>query len=72
MTAQHDLLKDTRENVGLIALFWRHKGVDGTNPIPEMRLEKVRVEMALHVLACNLTRVMNVPGTSPLIDAMRA
>jgi transposase len=35
------------------------------------RLPKVATEMALHVLAYNLTRVMNIVGTQPLIAAMR-
>jgi hypothetical protein len=29
-------------------------------------------EMALHVLAYNLTRVMNIMGCQPLLAAMRA
>ena len=36
------------------------------------RLPKVATEMALHVLAYNLTRVMNIMGTEPLIAAIRA
>ena len=36
------------------------------------RLKNVRTEMALHVLAYNLTRVINILGTGPLIRAMRA
>jgi transposase len=36
------------------------------------RLKNVRTEMALHVLAYNLTRVMNIIGIAPLIAAMRA
>ncbi len=36
------------------------------------RLKNVRTEMALHVLAYNLTRVMNILGIGPLIQAMRA
>ncbi len=36
------------------------------------RLPKVATEMALHVLAYNLTRVMNIMGTQPLMIAMRA
>jgi transposase len=36
------------------------------------RLPKVATEMALHVLAYNLTRVMNIMGVKPLIAAMRA
>ena len=36
------------------------------------RLPKVATEMALHVLAYNLTRVMNIMGVRPLLAAMRA
>ncbi len=36
------------------------------------RLPRVATEMALHVLAYNLTRVMNILGTAPLIQAIRA
>jgi len=36
------------------------------------RLPRVATEMALHVLAYNLTRVMNILGIAPLINAMRA
>ena len=35
-------------------------------------LPKVATEVALHVLGYNLTRVMNILGTGPLIKAMRA
>jgi hypothetical protein len=35
-------------------------------------LPRVAAEMALHVLAYNLTRAMNIIGTKPLIAAMRA
>jgi hypothetical protein len=35
-------------------------------------LQRVRTEMALHVLAYNLTRAINLMGSAPLIDAMRA
>ena len=35
-------------------------------------LPRVATEMALHVLAYNLTRVMNILGTGPLMAAMRA
>jgi hypothetical protein len=35
-------------------------------------LKRVRTEMALHVLAYNLTRVMNILGIAPLIAAIRA
>jgi DDE family transposase len=36
------------------------------------RLPKVAAEMALSVLAYNLTRVMNILGIKPLIAAIRA
>jgi transposase len=36
------------------------------------RLPKVATEMALHVLAYNLTRAMNIIGVQPLLAAMRA
>ena len=36
------------------------------------RLPKVATEMALHVLAYNLTRVMNIVGVKPLMAAIRA
>jgi DDE family transposase len=36
------------------------------------RLPKVATEMALHVLAYNLTRVMNIIGVQPLLPVMRA
>ena len=35
-------------------------------------LPRVATEMALHVLAYNLTRVINILGIAPLINAMRA
>jgi hypothetical protein len=35
-------------------------------------LSRVAAEMALHVLAYNLTRVMNIMGVQPLLAAMRA
>jgi len=36
------------------------------------RLPNVACEMALHVLAYNLTRVMNIIGRKQLIEAIRA
>ena len=36
------------------------------------RLPRVATEMALHVLAYNLTRVINIVGIQPLMAAMRA
>ena len=35
------------------------------------RLPKVATEMALHVLAYNITRAMNIIGVEPLIAAIR-
>ena len=35
-------------------------------------LKRVGTEMALHVLAYNLKRVINIIGIAPLIAAMRA
>jgi transposase len=35
-------------------------------------LPKVATEMALHVLAYNFTRVMNIVGIKPLLAAIRA
>jgi len=35
-------------------------------------LPRVATEMAMHVLAYNLTRVMNIMGVKPLLSAMRA
>jgi hypothetical protein len=36
------------------------------------KLPKVATEMALHVFAYNLTRVMNIIGIKPLLAAIRA
>ena len=36
------------------------------------QLPKGATEMALHVLAYNLTRVMNIVGIKPLLVAIRA
>ena len=35
-------------------------------------LPKVATEMSLHVLAYNLTRVMNIVGVKPLLAAIQA
>jgi hypothetical protein len=35
-------------------------------------LPRVATEMTLHVLAYNLTRVMNIMGVQPLLAAIRA
>ena len=44
----------------------------GTTHFLMKRLPKVATEMALHVLAYNLTRVMNIVGVKPLLVAIRA
>jgi len=36
------------------------------------RLKNVKTEMALNVLAYNLTRVINIIGIKPLLAAIRA
>jgi len=36
------------------------------------RLPRVATEMALHVLAYNFTRVMNIIGVGPLMTAIEA
>jgi hypothetical protein len=50
-----------------ISLFGRSRGGAGMKTLP-----KVAAEMALSVLAYNLTRVINILGTRPLIAAIRA
>ena len=44
----------------------------GTTHFLTKRLKNVLTEMALSVLAYNLTRYMNILGIGPLIQAMRA
>jgi hypothetical protein len=42
----------------------RHdQSLDRCNPLPDETLPRVAAEMALHVLAYNMTRVMNIMGT---------
>jgi hypothetical protein len=49
----------------------RHaEGAHGSNALPHQTLPKVAAEMALSVLAYNLTRVMNIIGIKPLIAAI--
>jgi hypothetical protein len=38
---------------------------------PRFRLPKVAAEMAMRVLAYNLTRVMNIVGIKPFLAAIR-
>ena len=44
----------------------------GATHFPMKRLKNVRTEMALRVLAYNLTRVMNIIGVRSLMAAIRA
>ena len=51
----------------------RHdQGPDGATHFLMKTLPRVAAEMALHVLAYNLTRVMNILGVQPLMAVMRA
>jgi hypothetical protein len=43
-----------------------------TDPFLMKTLPQVASEMALHVLAYDLTRVMNIIGIQPLVAAIRA
>ena len=53
-------------------LFGTIKSWMGATHFLMKRLKNVRTEMALNVLAYNLTRVMNIIGIGPLMAAMRA
>jgi transposase len=44
----------------------------GTTHFLTKTLDRVNTEMSLHVLAYNLKRMMNIMGTKPLIEAIRA
>ncbi len=48
------------------------KSCMGSTHFQMKTLKRVATEMALHVLAYNLKRVMNIMGINPLIAAMRA
>jgi hypothetical protein len=45
--------------------------VDGRDALSNEAPAEGRSEMALHVLAYNLTRVMNIIGVQPLLAAMK-
>ena len=49
-----------------------NEGAHGNDTLPDETLPKVAAEVALSVLAYNLTRVMNIVGIKPLIAAIRA
>ena len=44
----------------------------GTTHFLMRTLKRTRTEMALHVLAYNLSRVVNILGVAPLMTAIRA
>jgi hypothetical protein len=46
--------------------------MDGSDPLQDRTLDKVRTEMSLHVLAYNLKRVVAMLGPQSLIEAIRA
>jgi hypothetical protein len=48
------------------------QGADGATHFLLKRLPRVATEMALHVLAYNLTRVLNIVGIKPMMAAVRA
>lgn len=53
------------------ALSLKELGFEGVEAAATGR-PKVATEMALHVLAYNLTRVMNIIGIKPLMAAIQA
>ncbi len=55
----------------LIASLWRCAAIWFCRRMVKT-LKRVGTEMALHVLAYNLKRVMNIMGIGPLIAAMSA
>ena len=65
-SGQRDVLKSSKHPFGTI------KARMGATHFLMKTLPRVAAEMALHVLAYNMTRVMNIMGTKPLIAAMRA
>ena len=46
--------------------------LDRLYALPDENLKRVGNEMALHVLAYNLKRVISIMGIAPLIAAMKA
>lgn len=63
-------MRQRRETVG--HPFGTIKSWMGYTHFQMKTLKRVGTEMALHVLAYNLKRVMNIIGIRPLIAAMRA
>jgi len=52
--------------------FGTIKALMGATHFLMKTMPRVATEMALHVLAYSLTRVMNIVGTGPLVAAMQA
>ena len=50
--------------------FWHAEDEDGGNALYDEASAQGATEMALHVLAYNLTRVMNIMGIQPLMAAI--
>jgi len=70
LDANPDAMRQRRETVE--HPFGTIKARMGATHFLMKRLPNVACEMALHVLAYNLTRVMNIIGRKQLIDAIRA
>ncbi len=70
LDANPDLMRVRRETVE--HPFGTMKARMGATHFLMKRLTNVAAEMALHVLAYNLTRVMNIMGSRPLIGAIQA
>jgi len=54
------------------ASVWHHQGVDGFAPFSDAQAEQLRTEMALHVLAYNIKRIVNLIGAKALLRAITA
>jgi transposase len=66
-------MRQRRETVEQLSIpSARSKARMGATHFQMRTLPRVAAEMALHVLAYNLTRVMNIIGVQPLMAAMRA
>jgi hypothetical protein len=66
-------LMQTHKPCASVARRSRHdEGSHGATHFLTKTLPKVAAEMALSVLAYNLTRVMNIVGTKPLMAAIVA
>jgi transposase len=70
LDAHPDKMRQRRETVE--HPFGTIKARMGATHFLTRTLPRVRTEMALHVLAYNLTRAINILGTGPLIAAIRA